>query len=125
MATETDIEIVQGATFNLSMTWTTSDVTPQPISLLGYRAHMQIRSKAGAAGPPWADASSSNGQITLEPGNSTGLIAVRIPATVTATLKKNGWYDLFVIASSDATEATRLLAGKVTLVKSVTTEPVG
>lgn len=125
MTTETDIEIVQGATFNLSLTWTTSGVSPQPISLVGYRVHMQVRSKPGAVGTPWVDASSANGQIIIEPGGSTGLIAVRIPATVTATLKKSGWYDLFVIASTDATEATRLLAGKVTLGKSVTIESVG
>jgi hypothetical protein len=125
MATETDIEVIQGATFNLSMTWTTDDQVPVPISLSGYRAHMQIRSKAGAVGTPWADATSSNGQIILEPGSVTGAIAVRIPATVTATLKKDGWYDLFVIASADATEATRLLAGKVTLAKSTTIESVG
>ena len=121
MATQTDIEIVQGATFNMSMTWTTDDDPPQPISLDGYGAHMQIRSKPGAAGAPWVNIGSQTGEITLEPGNTTGLLAIRIPSTVTATLKKNGWYDLFVFSNTDMTEAVRLLAGQVILDKSVTT----
>lgn len=123
--TEEDIDIIQGATFNLSLTWTTSDVTPVPISLAGYRAHMQIRAKQGSIGTPMLDISSTTGEITLEPGGSTGLIAIRIPATMTALLKKGGFYDVFVIANADATEATRLLAGKVILEKSVTIESVG
>jgi hypothetical protein len=122
MATETDIEIIQGATFNLSITWTTSDESPQPISLAGYRAIMQIRKKPGSAGDPLVSVTSDDmdSGIRLEPGSSTGLIAVRIPATSTALLVKDCAYDLFVIASADATEATRLLSGKVLVSKSVT-----
>lgn len=124
MTTQTDIEIVQRQTFTMTLTWTTNATPPQPIDLSGYRAHMQLRRKPGVSGTPLIDVSSvgTNPGITLQPGGSLGVVAVRIPASETALLTKDCWYDIFVIKSDDATEATRLASGKVTVSLSVTSE---
>ncbi len=138
--TSTDIEIIQGATFYMSVTWTDGAATPNPIPLSGYRAHMQIRRRAGAADPPLVDARSDGlstatpsgiglSEITMEPLSSdatpvpqTGVMLIRVPATVTATLSKPSVYDLFLIRQGDDTEATRILFGAVTISTSATTE---
>lgn len=108
----------------MTLTWETNATPPVPIDLSGYRAHMQIRRKPGATGTPLLDASSigANPEITLQPGGLVGLVAVRLPATATATLTKSCWYDIFLIASADATEAVRLAHGQVTVSVSVTAE---
>lgn len=121
--TETDIDIVQGQTFTMQVTWADESTDPAtPISLSGYHAHMQVRLKAGAVGTPMLDLSSTGTDpaLTLEPNGQTGVVAVRIPATATATLTKNCAYDLFVVSTTDPTEATRLVFGKITIYKSVT-----
>lgn len=121
--TPTDIEIVQGATFNMQVTWADSSTDPPtPISLSDYYAHMQIRSKPGATGTPLINLSSTGTTpaLTIEPDGQTGVVRVRISAQDTATLTKNCAYDLFVIKTNDPTEATRLVYGAITLSKSVT-----
>ena len=122
LAPSTDITVVQGATFTMQVTWASSAATPVPISLANHRAHMQIRTRPGLTGTPTIDLTSlgTTPALTLEPGGQTGLVAVRIPATLTATLTKNCAYDLFVINNSDPTDATRLIYGAVILSKSVT-----
>jgi hypothetical protein len=113
----TDIDVVQGATFTMQVTWAdASQATPAPISLQGYRAHMQVRSKQGGVGTPLLDLSSLNPSpaLTLEPGGLTGVIDVRISALDTAKLKK----DCF--NASDPTQAVRLVFGQITVWKSVT-----
>lgn len=119
----TDIDVVQGATFTMQVTWAdASQATPVPISLQGYRAHMQVRSKQGGVGTPLLDLSSLNPSpaLTLEPSSQTGVIDVRISALDTAKLKKDCFYDLFVINASDPTQAVRLVFGQITVWKSVT-----
>lgn len=128
MSTPTPLEIVQRATFSLSVTWTDNATPPAPIPLTGYFAHMQIRSKAGAAGDPIVDVTSvaANGvtpEILLEPNGMIGVVQVRIPATKTALLTKNCNYDLFLIKVADPTEAIRLIYGPVTVDRSVTVTP--
>lgn len=125
MSTPTPLEIVQRATFSLSVTWKDSATPAVPISLAGYYAHMQIRSKAGAAGDPLVDVTSAatggaTPDILLEPNDRTGVVEVRIPATKTAQLTKNCVYDLFLIKSNDPTEATRLIFGPIAVSRAVT-----
>lgn len=83
---------------------------------------MQIRSKVGGGGQLLAELSSegSNPQLTIEPDGATGVIDVRISATVTAGFKKTAYYDLFAIHTSDPTDATRLVFGTVTVSLSAT-----
>lgn len=120
--TSVPIEIIQGQTFRMNVTWADATTDPAtPLSLTGYRAHMQIRSKAGASGTPLVDLSSIgvNPQLAIEPNSATGVVGIRIGADVTATLTKNCAYDLFIIRLDDVTEAVRLVAGAVTINKSV------
>jgi hypothetical protein len=129
-ATSTPIEIVQGATYNMQVTWTDNSQSPQPKSLAGYDAHMQIRLKPGAPGNPIINLSSKvstdtegntvDPAITLEPDNQIGVVDVRISAQLTRLLKKSSYYDLFLISTSDPSESVRLIAGTVTVDLSVT-----
>lgn len=116
----TDIEVIQGATFKMRVTWNDDQATPQPISLANYRAHMQIRSKTGGTGAILAELSSDDDSLTKEPDGLVGAIDVRVSALVTATLKKKCYYDLFVINMSDPTDAVRLVYGSVTVSLSAT-----
>jgi hypothetical protein len=128
--TPTPLEIVQGATYHLSVTWTDNGTPPAPISLTGRFALMQVRSKPGAPGDPLINLSSNptldrDGNtippaITLEPDGETGVISIRIGATQTRVLTKNCAYDLFLVKTDDITESVRLLSGPVTVDKSVT-----
>lgn len=121
--TETDVDVVQGQTFSMQVTWADESVDPPaPISLNGYRAHMQVRSRAGSSGAPLLDLTSDGDDASLhiEPNGQTGVVVVRISASDTAKLTKNCAYDLFVVNTADPTEATRLIFGKVTVSKSVT-----
>lgn len=124
--TPTDIDIDQGATFRMQVTWADTTTSPAvPISLAGYWAHMQFRSKAGSLGTPLLNLSSLGiaPALILEPDDVTGALTIRIGAEQTALLKKNCFYDLFVVQTIDASEATRLIHGAVTVSKSVTVNP--
>lgn len=126
-ATSTDIDVVQGATFAMQVTWANSAVSPAtPIPLSGYRAHMQFRPKPGAVGTPLLELSSEGTapSLTIEPNGATGVVSIRISAIDTATLNKNCFYDLFVVNKTDPTDATRLVKGAVNLDKSVTINAV-
>lgn len=120
--TETDLDVVQGQTFTMQVTWADETTDPAtPISLSGYRAHMQVRLKVSA---PTAllDLSSEDASpaLTLEPGGQTGVLTVRIGATDTSKLTKSCVYDLFVVKKDDPTEATRLMFGTINVFRSVT-----
>jgi hypothetical protein len=120
--TETPIEVVQGQTFNMRVTWTDNQATPQPISLSGRRSVMQIRTKRSYTGTLMADLASdgTDPALTNEPSGATGQVQIRIPATVTALLTKTTYYyDLFTISESDVTDAVRLVFGAVTVSPSV------
>lgn len=126
LGTELDIEITQGATYTMMVTATGSDGTT-PFDLAGYKAHMQIRRKAGSPGAPIVDLSSLGQEpdIILAPPDDNdqpivGGVEIRIPATQTSLLKRACAYDLFLIDENDPTEAIRLLFGNVTVSLSVT-----
>ena len=119
-ATPFNLDIVQGATYRFSVTYTTGGATPTPSSLAGYRAHMQIRRRPGTTILVDLASTGTSPAIQVEPSSQTGVVSVRIPATLTATLSRDGVYDLFLINETDATEAFRLLYGNVTVEQAVT-----
>lgn len=130
LPTETDIVVSQGATYSMRVTWNDQQATPQPISLAEYRAYFQIRTKRGGAGAIIASLSSEgeNPALTLEPADTngnpmTGVVEVRIGADVTRLLRRNAFYDLFVVLASDYTESVRLVYGQVIVSLSASTDP--
>lgn len=124
MADPVNLDIIQGATFNLSVTWNdTSLATPSPQSLAGYRAHMQIRRKVGDPSVIIdLRSDGTNPDIVMEPGNVVGLVAINIPATQTVLLTRNCAYDLFLIQENNPAQAVRLLFGTITVERAVTQE---
>lgn len=121
--TQTPITIVPGQTFKMSVTWADGSTPPVPISLTGYRAHMQFRKHPGAKGDPIVDLTSvGGGALTIQPDGSVGEVRIRISALITALILKDCAYDLFVLKDADSTEATRLVGGPVTVDPSVTVE---
>lgn len=140
--------VVQGQTYGLKVTWTDgASPTPNPLSMTGRYAHMQVRSKIGQTGVPIIDsystyitkgantgtpddsrlATASVADIIQEPSGQTGVLMIRLPATATAALSKVStvdapayWFDLYTINSTDATDAIQLATGVVVVRNSVT-----
>lgn len=119
-----DIVVYAGATFRLELTW--QDEAGVPIRILPtYAARMQIRQKVTSL-DAMISISSGTGEIKLDapaPGSNVarpGVIMIRIPATVTELMLKDGVYDLELYSPTDATEVERLIQGKATLSKEVT-----
>ena len=122
-----DITIEQGADWNLSMTW--RDATGQPVNLAGYTARMQVR-ETWASKAKVFDLSTENGLITL--GESVGVVAMKIPAAVSAAVvvppAKVSWvegkqaqqmvFDVELVNQDGA--VTRLLQGSALFVPEVT-----
>lgn len=129
LGTNYDISLAQGGTYNLilnAVSGETSD-TEVPFPLTGYRAHLQIRKRAGTSGTPLVDCTSAGDDpdLLIEPNDEhgdpqIGRIEIRIPANKTVVLTKNCAYDIFIIDESDATQAVRLLHGVVNVSRSVT-----
>lgn len=109
-----DIEIKQGATYQLTVTW--KDSAGTAINLTGYTARMQVRETYSSSSTIVSLTSSSG--ITL--GGSAGTIAILISATTTAALTApfSGVYDLEVVDASGV--VTRLLEGAATVSPEVT-----
>lgn len=127
VGTALNIAVAQGGTYTLMVE--AVDGSNAPFALDGFRAHMQIRKRAGTAGDPIVDLSSIgiSPDIFLEPEDDNGapqvgIVEVRIPATKTTALTRTAVYDLFLIDENDSTERIRLLNGTVTVARSVTTE---
>lgn len=109
-----DIEIKQGATYQLTVTW--KDSAGTAINLTGYTARMQVRETYSSSSTIVSLTSSSG--ITL--GGAAGTIAILISATTTAALTApfSGVYDLEVVDGSGV--VTRLLEGAATVSPEVT-----
>lgn len=109
-----DIEIRQGATFQIALAY--RDPDGKPIDLSGFSAQMQIRDRVG--GRVLAELSSANGRITIEPAE--GRLHVEIPRSITKNmaLSTPGVYDLFITSEQDF--AVCVVEGKVTFRPSVT-----
>jgi tRNA threonylcarbamoyladenosine modification (KEOPS) complex Pcc1 subunit len=108
-----NVEIDQGCTWSVSITW--NDALGAPINLTGYTAAMQIRESVSS--PAVALSLTESSGITL--GGSAGTIVITISATQTNALGANfsGVYDLEL---TGGTIVTRLIQGKVTVSAGVT-----
>lgn len=107
------IEIEQGATFKIQLTWT--DENALAIDLTGWTARMDIRASISAASP-LHQLTTENGGITL--GDAAGTIDLLISATDTEAFTfDSGVYDLEMVNGS---EVTRLLKGSIKVSKEIT-----
>lgn len=109
--------INEGADFNVTLTWTTSNPA-EPVNLTGWSAHLQIRSTyADYGGTVYVDLTPDNGGLVL--GGTAGTIQIVIPASTTATLQfQAAVYDLKVTDPSGG--ITRLIQGNVRFSREVT-----
>ena len=109
-----DIEINQGATYQLTVTW--KDSAGTAINLTGYTARMQVRETYSSASTIVSLTDGSG--ITL--GGAAGTIAILISATTTAALTApfSGVYDLELVSAGGV--VTRLLQGAATVTPEVT-----
>jgi hypothetical protein len=113
-----DIEIKQGATFELSMEYTTgpTDEAQDPVDLTGCTARAHIR-KTIASETPEIELTTENGRIAL--GGAAGTIELTIEADDTDALDfRTGMYDLELVFPTG--QVKRLVWGKVVFVRGVT-----
>lgn len=111
-----NIEIEQGATFEMSVTWTDADDNPE--DLTGVLARMQIR-KRYKDPDPYVDIDSDMlGGIVVDEPSAT--ISVEIPPTTTSGLpgRLRGVYDLELLFPSG--RVVRLMKGRVRVSPEVT-----
>jgi hypothetical protein len=116
MASSHNIQIVQGETFQLNITW--KDGNDNPINLTSYSARMDVR-------PYWGSSErilTSQGlspNITLTLGGASGTIDVSIDAVTTAALAApaNGVYDIEVQSGAFV---KKLLRGNVRITDEAT-----
>lgn len=102
-----DLEIEQGATFAQAFDCTVDDPA---FTWTGFTARAQIRSEASATGDLLLDLTD---YLTIEGGT----IHLDIPATVTATLTRNGRWDLELVQGAGV---VRLLQGRAIISPEVT-----
>lgn len=102
-----DLVIEQGATFSQIFNCTVDDPA---FTWAGFTARAQIRSEASAAGDLLLDLTD---YLTI----SGGAIHLDIPASITATLTRNGRWDLEMVQGSGV---VRLLQGKAIVSPEVT-----
>lgn len=112
MAGEYNYTIEQGATFSLSMQW--KDDTGQVISLQGYTAKMQIRTKDFSK-TLLKELSTANGKINIDVNN---VININLSATDTTAMAA-GIYNYDLELTSQAL-VVRLIEGEVTVSAEVT-----
>ena len=114
---ELPLEIVQGATFVLPITYV-DDVAGGAVNLTDYTAIMEVRSTADSVDPALVTCTTENALIVIS--GSLGLITITIPASTTATLEGGtcAVYDLFITAPSTGV-SERLLSGPVLISKRV------
>jgi len=109
-----NIEIEQGSTFTLPLTW--KDSNGDVIDISGWSARMHIRDEITSV-TTILELTTGNGRITIDGPN--GGVNLLIDDTDTAALDfTSGVYDLEMI--SPTTAVTRLLEGRVSLDKEVT-----
>lgn len=110
-----NIVIEQGATFELTATWTDGGT---PVPLTDVLARMQVRKRFSSEDAYLSVDSDTLGGITIDEPN--GVIDVEIPATITAALpgRLRGVYDLELLFPSG--RVVRLLKGRVRVDPEVT-----
>lgn len=118
-----DINVEQGASFRMSLTWTAPGTrTPDgvlvpgaPYDLTGAHARMQIRKGPGQ--PVLVDLRDGDG-ITL--GGTTGRIEIYIsPERTEALATKRARYDVFIVLPNGL-DVARVLKGRVTVDYAIT-----
>lgn len=107
-----DIEIEQGATFELVFIY--QDEASNPIDLTGMTGRMQLRRQFKSE-EVIISLTTENGRITFDP--YAGKITLTIAATDTAPLTGSGVYDLELI---DGATVNRLLEGSFNVCAEVT-----
>lgn len=90
-----DIEIEQGATFDLVFLY--QDESGEPIDMTGSTARMQLRRQFNSPSS-LLSLTTENGRITIDV--IEGKITLNISATDTATLNGSGVYDLELVNGS-------------------------
>lgn len=110
------LEMEQGATFKVSLTYTDPDNVPVPLA--PYRAHMQVRQRYGS--PVLLDLTTENDGIVFDA--APGVIKIRGKASDTANVTRNCIYDLHLILIADPEEVIRVFGGTITLQKAVTVD---
>lgn len=110
-----NITILQGATFEIAVSWKNPDGTP--VVLSGYTARMQVRGTF-ASTAVIVEATTANGRITIT--EATGTLAIKIGPTVTAALAApaTGVYDLELVSAGG--DVYRILEGGVRITPEVT-----
>jgi hypothetical protein len=103
----------QGATFQRVFTITESN--DEPMDLTGYTARMQIRPEIESS-DVLIELTTQNGRITL--GGTAGTIELNLTPQNTATIDRDGFYDLEIISSGGAVH--RVLRGRFVVNLEVT-----
>lgn len=107
-----NITIEQGATFSRTITVSNPDDTPY--DLTGFTARMHIRRDITSS-TIMMQLTTENGRITLS--GEDGEVVLSISAADTATIDRNGVYDLELVSGG---EVHRLIRGAVHLIPEVT-----
>jgi hypothetical protein len=103
----------QGATFQRVLTIT--DANDDPMNLTGYTARMQIRPEIEST-DVLLELTTQNGRITL--GGAAGTIALNLTPQDTATIDRDGFYDIEIISSGGAVH--RVVRGRFVVNLEVT-----
>lgn len=109
-----NITIHVGSKYELDITWRDENEVVVPMgSGSGYTARMQVRREQDEASELLLDGiNTTSGYIIL--ANTAPNMKIRIPATVTATLEKSGWFDVFVVPGTGEVDKKQLFEGKAT-----------
>jgi hypothetical protein len=103
----------QGATFERLLT--IEQANGNPMNLTGYTARMQVRPEI-ESGDVLVELTTSNGGLVL--GGAAGTIAMSLSPAITATIDRDGFYDLEIISSGGAVH--RVLRGRFVVNLEVT-----
>lgn len=103
----------QGATFERLLT--INDANNEPLDLTDYTARMQVRPEIDSD-EIMVELTTENGRITL--GGAAGTIELNLTPEVTATIDRDGFYDLEIISNGGAVH--RVLRGRFVLDPEVT-----
>lgn len=103
----------QGATFERLMT--IKDHSANPINLTGYTARMQVRPEIESS-DVLVELTTENGRLVM--GGVAGTIAMNLGPAVTATIDRDGFYDLEIISNGGAVH--RVLRGRFVVNLEVT-----
>lgn len=95
----------QGATFERLLT--IEESSGDPMNLTGFTARMQVRPEIEST-DVLVELTTANGRLVL--GGAAGTIAMSLSPAITATIDRDGFYDLEIISSGGAVH--RVLRGR-------------